>query len=110
MLDSDGTDVALAVGQNRYRVRIVVPPPLRPIIEKESLVQRLATSHRAHALWFATPVIAPYKARLADAASRANYRPKLGVRYIAEWDFNLVRISVSADGLAILDNDLRRAF
>jgi hypothetical protein len=113
-----------------------------------------------HALCLAAPVIAAFKARLADAASRANYRPKLGVRYIAEWDFNLVTISsqdgismpptaavlghnypgsewyadaysligptgeviyrsckcsaslniVSADGLAILDNDLRRAF
>ena len=81
-------------------MRIVVPLPPRPIIGKESLVQRLATSHRAHALWFATPVIAAFKARLADAASRANYRPKLGVRYIAEWDFNLVTIS-SQDGISM---------
>lgn len=43
---------------------------------KESLVRALATSH---AMRLAAPVIAAFKARLADAARRANYRPKFGL-------------------------------
>ena len=81
-------------------MRIVVPRLLRAIIGKESLVRGLATSHHAHAMRLAAPVIAAFKARLADAASRANYRPKFGVRHIAEWDFNLVTIS-SQDGISM---------
>jgi hypothetical protein len=43
---------------------------------KESLVRALATGH---AMRLAAPVIAAFKARLADAARRANYRPKFGL-------------------------------
>lgn len=69
----------LQLVRGRYRLRIVVPPPLRAIIGKEALVQGLATSHHAHAMRLAALIIAAFKARLADAASRANYRPKLRV-------------------------------
>ena len=70
----------LQLVRGRYRVRIVVPRLLRAIIGKESLVRGLATSHHAHAMRLAAPVIAAFKARLADAANRANYRPKRGPR------------------------------
>jgi hypothetical protein len=51
---------------------------------KESLVRALATSH---AMRLAAPVTAAFKARLADAARRANYRPKFGLHLYTRASF-----------------------
>jgi len=53
----------------RYRVRIVVPPALRSIIGKESLVKSLGTGNRAKANRLAVPYVTEFAARLAEAAS-----------------------------------------
>jgi hypothetical protein len=52
-----------------FRVRIVVPPALRPIIGRESLCKSLGTSDRAKANRPAAPCIAEFTATLAHAAS-----------------------------------------
>jgi hypothetical protein len=59
-----------------YRVRIVVPPPLRAVIGKESLVRSLGTGNRSQARRLALPYIAEFKSRIAEAANTANYRLK----------------------------------
>jgi DNA N-6-adenine-methyltransferase (Dam) len=63
-----------------YRVRIVVPPVLRPIIGRESLVKALGTGNRAKASRLAEPYIAEFKARLRRAANTEQYD------YNANWD------------------------
>src|SRR4051794_3095064 len=50
-----------------YRVRLVVPPELRPIIGKESLIKSLGTSDRAEANRLAAPCVVDFKARVARA-------------------------------------------
>lgn len=59
-----------------YRVRIVVPPALRAVIGKESLIKSLGTGNRSQAGRLALPYIAEFKARIAEAANTANYRLK----------------------------------
>jgi hypothetical protein len=53
-----------------YRVRIVVPPALRPIIGQGSLVKSLGTSNRAKANLLAGPYIAEFKARLRHSGPK----------------------------------------
>lgn len=60
----------LQLVNGRYRVRIVVPPALRPIIGRESLCKSLVTSDCAKANRLAAPYIAEFTARLAHAASQ----------------------------------------
>jgi hypothetical protein len=57
----------LQLVRGRYRVRIVVPPALRPIIGKESLVKSLGTGNRAKADRLAVPYIAEFSTRVAEA-------------------------------------------
>jgi hypothetical protein len=59
-----------------YRLRIVVPPALRAVIGKESLVKSLGTGNRSQAGRLALPYIAEFKSRIAEAANTANYRLK----------------------------------
>ena len=68
----------LQLVRGRYRVRIVVPPALRAIIGKESLVKSLGTGNRAKAERLAVPYIAEFSAMVAEAASAEhyNYHPK----------------------------------
>jgi hypothetical protein len=63
----------LQLVNGRYRVRIVVPRALRPVIGRESLCKSLGTSDRAKANRLAAPYIAEFTARLAHAASQQHH-------------------------------------
>jgi hypothetical protein len=64
-----------------YRVRIVVPPPLRPIIGKESLVKSLGTGDYATATRRSTPYIAQFKTKLASARLGKHYHNNVKPRH-----------------------------
>ena len=70
MLDSAVDHLQLVKGI--YRVRMVVPRALRPIVGKGSLVKGLGTGDYATACQRARPYITEFRARLAAANSRHN--------------------------------------
>jgi hypothetical protein len=60
----------LQLVKGRYRVRMVVPAALRPIIGTGSLVKALGTGDRAQADHLAIPHVAQFNARLKAAAAK----------------------------------------
>jgi DNA N-6-adenine-methyltransferase (Dam) len=66
-LDSAMDHLQLVNGE--YRVRVVVPAALRPVVGKANLTKVLRTADPAKARELAAPVIAKFKTRLSRAAS-----------------------------------------
>lgn len=64
-----------------YRVRIVVPPALRPLIGKESLVKSLGTGDYATASRRSIPYIAQFKTKLANARLGKHYHNNVKPRH-----------------------------
>jgi hypothetical protein len=67
----------LQLVKGRYRVRMVVPAALQPVIGKASLVKALGTSDRAHADHLAVPYVAEFNERLKAAAAQMGVRHRL---------------------------------
>lgn len=65
----------LQLVKGRYRVRMVVPAALRPIIGTGSLVKALGTGDRAQADHLAIPHVAEFNARLKAAAANMGTTP-----------------------------------
>ena len=67
----------LQIVKGIYRVQIVVPVLLQPMIGKKTLVRSLGTSDYDTALRLARPHIAEFKQRIASARLRYQYGTKV---------------------------------